>query len=342
MIEKQKSGKTTFINCLNNYIIGVKFEDNYRYTIDKQKKNDYEIYDVKWNSQKIKLIEFPGFSGELHDDLKINSNIKKFIKDLKSVKLICFVISGNETRLTDDLKNIFSNVWNIFAIYIKSNFVFIITNCDAKKPPVLDCIKDSQFSSLLNADSNKMIFKFNNSYLYEISQRDFWDIVMSNFDCLISEVNKKKNITLNITKQSLDFNFDKYSKNFFDSLLLKFNYQMYYNIFKNIDSYDSNTAIPFDFIEIEKICSYCNRKITQTPCKYCNNNNYKKHTRNTISLYSLKRDNKLYMNCLYNYKKFTKEQLINSALAYQIMKDYYNFRLIPISTLENDLNDLIE
>ena len=63
------------------------------------KKKDYKIYDVKGNSQKIKLIEFSGFSGELHDDLKINSNIKKFIKDLKSVKLICFVISGNETRL---------------------------------------------------------------------------------------------------------------------------------------------------------------------------------------------------------------------------------------------------
>ena len=117
---------------------------------------------------------------------------------------------------------------------------------------------------------------------------------------------------------------------------------MYYNIFKNIDFYDSNTAIPFDFIEIEKICSYCNRKITQTPCKYCNNNNYKKHTRNKISLYSLKRDNKLYMNCLYEYKNFTKEQLINSEIAHQILKDYYNFRLIPISSLENDLNDLID
>ena len=344
IIGKQNSGKTTFINCLNNYIIGVKFEDNYRYKIDKQKRNDCEIYDVKGNSQKIKLIEFPGFSGECYEDLKINLNIKKYIKDLKNVKLICFVISGNETRLTDDLKNIFSNVWKIFSIDIKSNFVFIITNCDAKKPPVLDCIKDSQLSSLLNDDCNKMIFKFNNSYLYEISQKDFWDIGMSNFDCLISDVNKRENITLDITKQFLDFNFDKYSKNFFNSLLLKFNYQIYFNILKNIDSCDSNTEIPFDFDEIEKICSYCNRKITRTPCKYCNNTECKniRHSRNKISLHCLKRDNKLYLNCLNKYKNFTKEQLINSAIAYQIMKDYYNNRLIQINTLENDLNDLID
>ena len=59
-----------------------------------------------------------------------------------------------------------------------------------------------------------MIFKFNNSYLYEINQRDFGIIGMSNFDRLMSDVNKKKNITLDITKQSLDFNFDKYSKIF--------------------------------------------------------------------------------------------------------------------------------
>ena len=34
---KQNSGKTTFINCLTSYIIGVKFEENYRYTFDKKK-----------------------------------------------------------------------------------------------------------------------------------------------------------------------------------------------------------------------------------------------------------------------------------------------------------------
>ena len=64
--------------------------------------------------------------------------------------------------------------------------LFIITNCDAKKPPVLDCIKESQFSFLLNESNNKMIFKFNNSYLYEKNQKDFWDIGISNFECVFS------------------------------------------------------------------------------------------------------------------------------------------------------------
>ena len=83
---------------------GIKFEDNYRYSIEEQNRNDYGIYDIKGNSQKIRLIEF---RGEPDDDNKINTNIKKLIKDLKNVKLICFVISGNETRLTDELKFFF-------------------------------------------------------------------------------------------------------------------------------------------------------------------------------------------------------------------------------------------
>ena len=36
-----------------------------------------------------------------------------------------------------------------------------------------------------------------------------------------------------------------------------------------------------------------------------------------------------------------KDQLINSAILYQSMKENYNFRLIPNSSLENDLNNLI-
>ena len=126
-----------------------------------------------------------------------------------------------------------------------------------------------------------MIFRFNNSYLYEKNQKDFWDIGISNFECFISEANKKENILLNITKRFIDFNFDKYTNNFLNSLLKQLNYQIYFDILNNINSYDYNNEIPFDYYEIDKICSNCNRKITQTPCKYCGKEN--KHKRNKIS-----------------------------------------------------------
>ena len=105
------------------------------------------ILDIKSNSQKIKAIEFPGFSGKLEENKKINGNIKKYLKTVNEIKAISFIISGNETRYTDDLKNIFSNIWDIFANDIKKNFIFIITNCDVKQPPVLDIIKVLNFQN---------------------------------------------------------------------------------------------------------------------------------------------------------------------------------------------------
>jgi polynucleotide 5'-kinase involved in rRNA processing len=40
IIGKEKSGKTTFINCLCNYINEIKFEDNFRYLIKANNQKD--------------------------------------------------------------------------------------------------------------------------------------------------------------------------------------------------------------------------------------------------------------------------------------------------------------
>ena len=83
-----------------------------------------------------------------------------------------------------------------------------------------------------------MIFKFNNSYLYEINQKDFWNIGISYYDELMTIINQKDNITLNLTKYIIDFKFDKTSSIFIDSLFRLINLKYYFNILKNINSYD--------------------------------------------------------------------------------------------------------
>lgn len=95
------------------------------------------------------------------------------------------------------------------------------------------------------------------------------------------------------------------------------------NVLNNIHSYDNNNEIPFDYYEIGKICANYNKKITQTSCRYCNIEN--KHIRNKISLLALKKDNKLYNSCLNKYKISVKDQLINSAILYQLMKEFYKY-----------------
>lgn len=130
------------------------------------------------------------------------------------------------SRLTEELKNIFSNVWNIFSLDIRENFVFIITNCDVKQPPAIDSIKSSYFPKFLPISIDNWI-KFYNSYLYESLKKEFWDIGISSFDELINIYNKKDNLSLNITKKCLNLDLDSSTNNFLTSLI-KFNNYKYY------------------------------------------------------------------------------------------------------------------
>ena len=117
------------------------------------------------------------------------------------MKLIGFVISGNQTRLTDAIKIIFSTVLSLFGYDIKDNFLFLLTNCDVKEPSIIDCIKNSNFSQILPELANPWYFKFNNSYLFETNQKDFWNIGNYNYDILIKNLNERKNISLDVTKK---------------------------------------------------------------------------------------------------------------------------------------------
>ena len=108
--------------------------------------------------------------------------------------MICYVISGNEARLPDDLKIFFSNVWDIFSLDKKTNFLFILTNCDAKQPPALDTINDLDISNVISKVSNNFIFKFNNSYLYETNKKEFLDTGNSHYNKFMDSIKKIKKL----------------------------------------------------------------------------------------------------------------------------------------------------
>ena len=92
---------------------------------------------------------------------------------------------------------------------------------------------------------------------------------------------------------------------------------------------------------MEKICANCNRKMIQNPCKFCSSTKYKSQ-RKIITLQTIKKNNKLYSECFNKYNNLTKEQFINTALQYKQLKDYYNSKLIQITSLQNDLKEMID
>ena len=73
----------------------------------------------------------------------IRENIEKFVKSVKQIKIIFFIINENTNRLIEEIKIIFSNFLSIFGDDIKSNLIFLFIHCDVKEAPVLNLIKNS-------------------------------------------------------------------------------------------------------------------------------------------------------------------------------------------------------
>ena len=310
---KEKSGKTSFINCILNYLNDIKFEDSFRYFIEGKKENGYEKYDIQGNSQKIRIVEFPGFSGEPKKDSLIIKDIKEYLRKLNNLKLICFVISGNETRLDSELKNIFYNIFDIFPSETKNNFIFLLTNCDLDTPPsIKHSIKEYKYLQFLFEQNEKRIFRFNNSYLDEAKKKEIWNIGIAHYKELIDNINKKNNISLETTKYFIDFDFNNISENFIESIKVLICYKKTINILNNINNNSYKNEI------IVEIPHYDNKK-----GKIC---------KQQISSQSLKNNKKYLIHCLNEVKKFQ----INSGVLYQELKIFYDIKLFPFS-LEKDL-----
>ena len=219
------SGKTTLLNSLVNFILGVEFEDDFRYIIIDEKNvqgNNNKVDQTKSVTQNttiyyikkykdfpsIILIDTPGFgdtSGP-DKDKKIIEDIKNtFEKKLTKIDAICFVAQSSNVRLTANQNYIFSSVMSLFGKDIAENFIPMLTFCDANDPQILDSLvaEDSIFIPILNEIKkyDPWYLKFNNSAIFtsSISQFNklFWDLGMASFKVFIEKIK-------NLPQKSLD------------------------------------------------------------------------------------------------------------------------------------------
>lgn len=103
-----------------------------------------EYRKIKLDSRFYKNIEY-GSNNEL-----IREKIENYLKTVEKIKIICFVINGNTTRLIEEIKNIFSTVLSIFGNDVKNNFIFLFTYYDNANPPFLKVIRDDKESIFSN------------------------------------------------------------------------------------------------------------------------------------------------------------------------------------------------
>lgn len=222
------SGKSTLVDGMVNYVMGVSFDDPFRFTIvqleeEEKKTHNQAVSQTEWITvykifpQKgsrlnytLNIIDTPGFGdtrGIQRDQVTIDQIRHLFSekgeKGVLFIDAVCFIVKAPEARLTVSQKYIFSSIMSLFGKDIESNICTLITFADGAEPPVLSSLKEANlpFGST---------FQFNNSALYAENKKKtsslspmFWDMGCKSFQDFFDKLHKFDTRSLSQTKDVL-------------------------------------------------------------------------------------------------------------------------------------------
>ena len=222
------SGKTTAVNALLNFVLGVEWQDNVRFKlIAETTSGDQSKSQTTWItsyiihqqdgfkvSYTLNIVDTPGYgdTGGIERDKKITDQIHKFFstkgsEGIDHIDAVVFVAQSSNPRLTPTQKYIFDSILALFGKDIGENIVMFLTYADSQKPPILDSLKTFEMPY-------KTYFKINNAVLYaqkcEQDQDDdfdevFWNMCNKNLSkFLCDHISQAKPKTLVLTNEVLE------------------------------------------------------------------------------------------------------------------------------------------
>lgn len=227
MVGATGAGKSTLINAIANYVLGVKWEDRFRFQLipdEKGKSQAYSqtewitAYTFHWQEgfpfqYTLTIIDTPGFGDTrgLKRDQYITTQIKEFFcfpgkEGITHLHDVGFVTQATQARLTPTQKYIFHHTLAIFGVDMKDNISIMATFADGGKLQVADAIKEARVP-------HSKCFRFNNSALFyqEIEDDDsaslskmFWDMGMKSLKQYFTHLQRARPVSLQLTREVLN------------------------------------------------------------------------------------------------------------------------------------------
>ena len=219
------AGKTALINGMANYLLGVQWEDQFRFQLVSNEEAGIDTAQLcsqtKWitaytfHHQKgsplpytLTIIDTPGIgdTGGLERDQYITAQIKYFFSapppcGIDHLNAIGFVTHSAQVRLTPTQRYIFDSILSDFGKDIASNIFMMATFADGADPPVMAAVKAA---NIPHCD----LFKFNNSSLYTNCSDEFgkmfWEMGLFSFKAFFSHLMTVETTSLRLTKVVLD------------------------------------------------------------------------------------------------------------------------------------------
>ncbi|XP_068196038.1 uncharacterized protein [Antennarius striatus] len=182
------AGKSTLINGMINYILGVEWEDRFRFKLvaeemkSQAESQTSEVTVYKLNYQdgfrmnySLTVIDTPGFGDTrgIQRDREITEQLRNLFTSnvgVSEIDAVCFVAQAALARLTPSQKYVFDSVLSIFGKDVAENIRVLVTFADGQRPPVLEAIIKSGVPCPKTADGLPNHFKFNNSALFAHNQ----------------------------------------------------------------------------------------------------------------------------------------------------------------------------
>ncbi|XP_042252046.1 uncharacterized protein LOC121886180 [Thunnus maccoyii] len=176
LVGETGTGKSTLVNTLVNYAMGVKFEDNIWFEIIEEKRSQtsdvivYEIFGFEGKTLPFSLtiIDTPGCRdtrGIEHDVIISQSTFDLFCSEngIQEVNAVGLVVKATECRLNDQLQYVLKSVMSLFGKDLEENIVALITYSNGRPPKnVLQALDAANIKCAKNEKNQSVHFLFDN------------------------------------------------------------------------------------------------------------------------------------------------------------------------------------
>uniref|UniRef100_A0A0N7ZA04 Septin-type G domain-containing protein n=1 Tax=Scylla olivacea TaxID=85551 RepID=A0A0N7ZA04_SCYOL len=223
MVGETGSGKTTLINGLVNYILGVDWDDKFRFKMIVEDSNanqavsqtkDVTSYTLHHQDgfrtpYSLTIIDTPGFGDTkgIKRDKEIVEQLRKFFTTpgdagISHIDAIGFVVQASQARLSVGQKYVFDSILALFGRDISDNIFLLVTFADGQEPEVLSAVREAEIPY-------KEYFQFNNSALYTQTGKNqrfaslFWEMGCESFQILLDKLLHVESKSLVLTKDVL-------------------------------------------------------------------------------------------------------------------------------------------